>query len=151
MGQALALACRLNPSALSSLATVGDDTRCPAAASSVEADAATSSSTAAAIPDHRGTPVPPMPTRPHPNPGQSASPACDHHRVCACHRGAQHPDRDAQFRYLNDRARDHIGSGDPVISVDTKKKELVGQFKKRWAGMASARRALRPPSAGWSG
>ena len=43
--------------------------------------------------------------------------------------GAQHPDRDAQFRYLNDQARDHIGSGDPVISVDTKKKELVGQFK----------------------
>ena len=43
--------------------------------------------------------------------------------------GAQHPDRDAQFRYLNDQARDHLGSGDPVISVDTKKKELVGQFK----------------------
>ena len=43
--------------------------------------------------------------------------------------GAQHPDRDAQFRYLNDQARDHIAAGDPVISVDTKKKELVGQFK----------------------
>jgi hypothetical protein len=43
--------------------------------------------------------------------------------------GSQHPDRDAQFRYLNDQASDHIGSGDPVISVDTKKKELVGQFK----------------------
>jgi Rhodopirellula transposase DDE domain len=43
--------------------------------------------------------------------------------------GAQHPDRDAQFRYLNDQAVDHIGTGDPVISVDTKKKELVGQFK----------------------
>jgi Rhodopirellula transposase DDE domain len=43
--------------------------------------------------------------------------------------GAQHPDRDVQFRYLNDRAREHIASGDPVISVDTKKKELVGQFK----------------------
>ena len=43
--------------------------------------------------------------------------------------GAQHPDRDAQFRYLNDQARDHIATGDPVISVDTKKKELVGQFK----------------------
>ena len=43
--------------------------------------------------------------------------------------GAQHPDRDAQFRYLNDQARDHIAGGDPVISVDTKKKELVGQFK----------------------
>src|SRR6201993_4786545 len=43
--------------------------------------------------------------------------------------GAQHPDRDAQFRYLNDQARGHIAAGDPVISVDTKKKELVGQFK----------------------
>jgi Rhodopirellula transposase DDE domain len=43
--------------------------------------------------------------------------------------GAQHPDRDAQFRYLNDQAVDHIGAGDPVISVDAKKKELVGQFK----------------------
>jgi hypothetical protein len=43
--------------------------------------------------------------------------------------GAQHPDRDAQFGYLNDQAIDHIGTGDPVISVDTKKKELVGQFK----------------------
>ena len=48
--------------------------------------------------------------------------------------GSQHPDRDAQFRYLNDQASDHIGAGDPVISVDTKKvdtkkKELVGTFK----------------------
>ncbi len=43
--------------------------------------------------------------------------------------GAQHPDRDAQFRYLNDQVRDHIATGEPVISVDTKKKELVGQFK----------------------
>ncbi|MFJ2093060.1 ISAzo13 family transposase [Streptomyces sp. NPDC087901] len=43
--------------------------------------------------------------------------------------GAQHPDRDAQFRYINDRAKEHMGAGDPVISVDTKKKELVGQYK----------------------
>ena len=43
--------------------------------------------------------------------------------------GAQHPDRDAQFGYLNGQAVDHIGTGDPVISVDSKKKELVGQFK----------------------
>jgi hypothetical protein len=43
--------------------------------------------------------------------------------------GAQHPDRDVQFRYLNDQAREHIAGGDPVISVDTKKKELVGRFK----------------------
>ncbi|SBV05966.1 Rhodopirellula transposase DDE domain-containing protein [Streptomyces sp. MnatMP-M77] len=44
--------------------------------------------------------------------------------------GAQHPDREAQFRYINDRAKEHMGVGDPVISVDTKKKELVGPYKK---------------------
>jgi transposase len=43
--------------------------------------------------------------------------------------GKQHPDRDAQFRYINEQAKDHQGTADPVISVDTKKKELVGQFK----------------------
>ncbi|MEU5324641.1 ISAzo13 family transposase [Streptomyces sp. NPDC021056] len=43
--------------------------------------------------------------------------------------GSQHPDRDAQFRYLNEQARDHRDAGQPVISVDTKKKELVGAFK----------------------
>jgi hypothetical protein len=43
--------------------------------------------------------------------------------------GSQHPDRDAQFRYLNEQAREHRDAGQPVISVDTKKKELVGEFK----------------------
>ena len=43
--------------------------------------------------------------------------------------GKQHPDRDAQFRYINEQAKDHQGTGDPVISVDAKKKELVGEFK----------------------
>jgi hypothetical protein len=42
--------------------------------------------------------------------------------------GKQHPDRDAQFRYINERARACQDAGDPVISVDTKKKELVGEF-----------------------
>ncbi|MFE4054197.1 ISAzo13 family transposase [Streptomyces sp. YIM B13518] len=42
--------------------------------------------------------------------------------------GSQHVDRDAQFRYLNEQARDHRDAGQPVISVDTKKKELVGDF-----------------------
>jgi hypothetical protein len=42
--------------------------------------------------------------------------------------GAQHPDRDAQFRYINARAQEFLTAGDPVISVDTKKKELVGRF-----------------------
>ncbi|MFG2142682.1 ISAzo13 family transposase [Streptomyces sp. NPDC048696] len=43
--------------------------------------------------------------------------------------GKQHPDREAQFHYLNEQARDHQDSGAPVVSVDTKKKELVGPFK----------------------
>ena len=43
--------------------------------------------------------------------------------------GAQHADRDAQFRYVGERVREHAGAGQPVISVDTKKKELVGEFK----------------------
>ncbi|GAA1143754.1 hypothetical protein GCM10009577_79650 [Streptomyces javensis] len=43
--------------------------------------------------------------------------------------GKQHPDRDAQFHYLNEQARNHRDDGAPVISVDTKKKELVGLFK----------------------
>jgi len=42
--------------------------------------------------------------------------------------GAQHPDRDAQFRYINSLARQYLDRGDPVISVDTKKKQLVGRF-----------------------
>jgi len=40
--------------------------------------------------------------------------------------GRQHPDRDGQFRYLNEQVKDHQASADPVISVDAKKKELVG-------------------------
>ena len=43
--------------------------------------------------------------------------------------GSQHPDRDAQFLYLNDQVRHHQEQGHPVVSVDTKKKELVGDFK----------------------
>jgi Rhodopirellula transposase DDE domain len=42
--------------------------------------------------------------------------------------GKQNPDRDAQFRYINDRVKTHQGAGQPAISVDTKKKELVGEF-----------------------
>jgi hypothetical protein len=42
--------------------------------------------------------------------------------------GAQHPDRDRQFRYINERAAEHLAAGQPVISVDCKKKELVGDY-----------------------
>ena len=40
--------------------------------------------------------------------------------------GKQHPDRDAQFRHINAVAGRYLRAGDPVVSVDTKKKELVG-------------------------
>ena len=43
--------------------------------------------------------------------------------------GSDHPDRDAQFTHINATAEAFLASGDPVISVDTKKKELVGDFK----------------------
>jgi hypothetical protein len=43
--------------------------------------------------------------------------------------GARHPDRDAQFRYISAQARDHLDAGQPVISVDAKKKQNVGNFK----------------------
>jgi transposase len=43
--------------------------------------------------------------------------------------GTAHPDRDAQFSYLNTTATSFLGDNQPVISVDTKKKELVGEFK----------------------
>jgi Rhodopirellula transposase DDE domain len=42
--------------------------------------------------------------------------------------GSQHPDRDDQFRYINELAKEFLAAGDPVISVDTKKKELVGRY-----------------------
>jgi transposase len=43
--------------------------------------------------------------------------------------GKRHPDRPAQFRYINEQVKAHQDSADPVISVDTKKKENVGEFK----------------------
>ena len=43
--------------------------------------------------------------------------------------GNQVPDRDAQFRYLNEQVREHRDAGEPAVSVDTKKKELVGNYR----------------------
>ena len=43
--------------------------------------------------------------------------------------GRQHPDRDAQFNHINRRAKAFMRGGDPVVSVDTKKKELLGDFR----------------------
>ena len=41
----------------------------------------------------------------------------------------QHPDRDAQFRFINETSSEFLSNGEPVISIDTKKKENVGNFK----------------------
>jgi hypothetical protein len=43
--------------------------------------------------------------------------------------GSKHPDRDAQFIYINDLVKEFIASNNPVISVDCKKKELIGNYK----------------------
>jgi transposase len=43
--------------------------------------------------------------------------------------GTRHPDRNAQFEHINARVRAYLRQGEPAISVDTKKKELVGNFK----------------------
>jgi Rhodopirellula transposase DDE domain len=57
--------------------------------------------------------------------------------------GAQHPDRDGQFRYINGIAAEHLAAGQPVISVDAKKKELVGDYANggaEWEPEGSPRR-----------
>ncbi len=59
--------------------------------------------------------------------------------------GVQHPDRNAQFRCINDRAGEHLAAGDPVFSVDCKKEELVGDYVD--AGSSGSPRASRPRSA----
>jgi len=51
--------------------------------------------------------------------------------------GSHHPDRNAQFEHINRRSAQQLAQGNPVISVDTKKKELVGSFK-------NAGREVRP-------
>ena len=56
--------------------------------------------------------------------------------------GGHHPDRNAQFEHLNARVRDFQRRGQPVISVDAKKKELLGDFKN--AGRESAPRGHPP-------
>ena len=57
--------------------------------------------------------------------------------------GRQHPDRDAQFRYINDQVAGCIAAGQPVISVDTKKKEKVGNFASSGAEREPAGQPVR--------
>jgi Rhodopirellula transposase DDE domain len=64
--------------------------------------------------------------------------------------GDGHPDRDAQFRYVNRVVKTALNKQQPVISVDTKKKELVGDFKnggREWRpkGQASPRPLVKVP------
>lgn len=47
--------------------------------------------------------------------------------------GSEHPDRNTQFEFINGKSKKFIEQGQPVISVDTKKKELVGNFKNNGA------------------
>ena len=62
-------------------------------------------------------------------------------------RGRSHPDRDAQFQHINDQVQARsCRAGQPVISVDTKKKELVGDFKnggREWRPKGRARAGPR--------
>jgi transposase len=57
--------------------------------------------------------------------------------------GKDHPDRDAQFRYINERVRMALGQSQPVISVDTKKKELVGNYVNTGRQWRAAKQPLR--------
>ena len=57
--------------------------------------------------------------------------------------GKQHADRDAQFGYLNGQVTDALAAGDPVVSVDAKKKELVGEYAHKgqtWRPVGDPRR-----------
>ncbi|MFZ5501428.1 MAG: ISAzo13 family transposase [Candidatus Micrarchaeota archaeon] len=59
--------------------------------------------------------------------------------------GRQHPHRDDQFRYISSRVKQFLRSGDPVVSVDTKKKELVGAFEnagRTWTRAGEPRKVL---------
>ena len=60
--------------------------------------------------------------------------------------GSQVPDRDAQFRYLNEQVREHRDAGEPVVSVDTKKKELVGNYHNGGRDWRPAREPARVKS-----
>src|SRR6516165_6319216 len=49
-------------------------------------------------------------------------------RAIARPKKEDHPDRDAQFRHINNAVKQYLKQGWPVISVDTKKKELIGNY-----------------------
>jgi len=57
--------------------------------------------------------------------------------------GADHPDRDAQFRHINAEVKKYLRQGLPVISVDTKKKELIGNFQNKGRQWLPAKQPLQ--------
>ena len=61
--------------------------------------------------------------------------------------GAQHPDRDAQFEHINEIVGAAVAAGEPVISIDAKKRELVGDFKAVGTRLRAQRQAGRGPRA----
>jgi hypothetical protein len=86
----------------------------------------------------------PPPRRVEPHPGYAALPKGHGARTVASllrksgyslqanrktREGSQHPDRNAQFEYINGQVKRYLTGGQPAISVDTKKKELVGDFE----------------------
>ncbi len=57
--------------------------------------------------------------------------------------GADHPDRDAQFRHINTQVKRALAQGTPVISVDTKKKELLGNYDNRGQQWLPAKKPVK--------
>lgn len=57
--------------------------------------------------------------------------------------GDQHPDRDAQFRHINDTAKKYMDDGYPVVSIDCKKKENIGRFKNTGAEYAPQKQPVK--------
>jgi len=57
--------------------------------------------------------------------------------------GDDHPDRDVQFRHINNKVRKALAVGNPVISVDTKKKELIGNFDNKGRQWCEVKNAAR--------
>ena len=64
--------------------------------------------------------------------------------------GTDHHDRDAQFRYINAAVKKYLAHGLPVISVDTKKKELIGRFHNAGRRWRPAKHPLHVQTAGWA-
>jgi len=60
--------------------------------------------------------------------------------------GADHPDRDAQFRHINAAVKKCLAQGSPVISVDTKKKELIGNYDNAGQQWLAAKRPIKVQS-----